>query len=378
MKDAAKRVVNTLGVSDYFAVIQFNTYANILGNDQYMIRATAKNKAKMINEIDGLRANGGTYFKNGFDLAFDTFDASFLVDRSSGCKQAILFLSDGELSDNASVLKTVIKAEREKYTVKGKDPPVLFTYSFGEGADDSVPKEIACENDGIWAKIGDGGDLASSMGAYYKYFAYGLGDKINENFVAWVEPYEFSSGVGLGTTASAPVYDRSVDPPVLAGVVGMDINFAALERVFGSSTSGSQSEVLERVVQRSLAYCPKLSVTSCQLESLREYGTGSNANSDASCSQCSSTIQPLKPPLCDYYPDQLWDNKLNKERTFQERTCCNVGADPRTIGSATWENVCVETEEFSTEELSPTSASPNLSLNAINSLLVGGVVAALV
>ena len=48
--------------------------------------------------------------------------------------------------------------------------------------------------DGIWAQIGDGEDLGESMGAYYKFFAYGLSQ--DEDFVAWVEPYEFATGVG--------------------------------------------------------------------------------------------------------------------------------------------------------------------------------------
>ena len=32
------------------------------------------------------------------------------------------------------------------------------------------------------------------MGAYYKYFAYGLSQ--DEDYVAWVEPYQFATGVG--------------------------------------------------------------------------------------------------------------------------------------------------------------------------------------
>jgi hypothetical protein len=339
MQEAAQRVINTLGVSDYFAVIEFNSEANIIGDDYLMLRATDENKLEMLNRINSLTAGGGTNFYNGFELAFRTIDESILRDRSSGCRRAILFLSDGELTDDASKLKLHISSEREKYITKGKEAPVLFTYSFGEGAANSpIPKEIACENGGIWAKIGDGGDLSKSMGAYYKYFAYGLGDKVNENFVAWVEPYEFSSGVGLGTTASAPVYDRSVVPPVLAGVVGMDINFAALQRAFGD-VGNSESVLIERLVKRSGAVCPKLNITKCQLESLRVYGSGDYANTDASCSQCSSPIQALKAPLCDYYPDQLWDNRLNKWRTFEERTCCSVGSDPRTKNSLTDEEI---------------------------------------
>jgi hypothetical protein len=333
MQQAAQRVINTLGVSDYFAVIEFNRNANLIGADNLMIRATDTNKKEMVNRINSLTPGGGTNFYSGFNLAFRTFDRSTSGGRSSECSRAILFLSDGALNDDAQKLKAHIKSQREKYTLRGESPPVLFTYSFGKGADVSVPKSIACENDGIWAKIGDGGDLAKSMGAYYKYFAYGLGDKINEDFVAWVEPYEFSSGVGLGTTASAPVYDRSVDPPVLAGVVGMDINFLALERAF-EYVSGSHNEVFDTLVQRSGAVCPKLKISPCQLESLRVYGSGDDTNTDANCNKCSSEIQPLKPPVCEFYPNELWDNMRNEGLTFEERTCCDVeGEDTCTVDS---------------------------------------------
>jgi hypothetical protein len=372
MQDAARRVINTLGVSDHFAVIEFNTDAMVLGNDPYMIRATKDNKDKMIKKIDSFEADGGTYYKNSFDLAFRTLEESIEVDRSSGCNRAILFLSDGELTDDAATLKKSIKAERAKYSDKGKEPPVLFTYSFGSGADMAVPKDIACENDGIWARIGDGGDLAKSMGAYYKYFAYGLGDNNNENFVAWVEPYVFSTGVGLGTTASAPVYDRSVDPPVLAGVVGMDINFLALERAFDDTSfiSSTKSKVIDLLVQRSGAVCPKLNITTCQLESLRVFGSGEdeNANDSASCNQCAeSETQPLKPPLCDNYPEKLWDNRLNQGLTFEQRTCCNVGQDPEAIKNLT-----------DAEILNGVCTEEKLAINSSLGMIIGVVVGALV
>ena len=236
MKDAAKRVINTLGVSDYFAVVEFNTNANQVGirSGTQMI-ANDKNKEEMVKQVDALRASGGTQYKKGFKSAFDIFNASVATDDTSSCHRAILFLSDGKLGDNSTSLLTYVKSERAKYSDIGQSPPIIFTYSFGSRADDSVPKSIACQNDGIWAKIADYGDLSKSMGAYYKYFAYGLGDKVNENFVSWVEPYVFATGGGLGTTASAPVYDRTVDPPVLAGVAGMDISLSALQQAFGTT-----------------------------------------------------------------------------------------------------------------------------------------------
>ncbi len=337
MKAAAKRVVNTLGVGDYFTVIQFSNNATVVGNDDLMQRATEDNKAKIVKKIESLTAAGGTKFGKGFQLAFDILNDSMQQDRSSGCHRAILFLTDGKSNDNnQDQLLINIQSERNKFNNRQQSPPVIFTYSFGTGADHVVPKDIACKTDGIWAKIDDRGDLAKSMGAYYKYFAYGLGEESNENFVAWVEPYRFSTGVGMGTTASAPVFDRTVDPPVLAGVVGMDISFAALQKAFGQ-IGDSQNEVIGSIIQLSGAACPKLKLTPCQLESLRKYGSSDIGNGDT-CGTCNS-IPPLKAPLCPSHASDLWNNKLNQGRTYEERTCCNVGSEPRIMGSMTNEEI---------------------------------------
>ena len=46
------------------------------------------------------------------------------------------------------------------------DRLVLFTYSFGSTADKTVPKDLACRFDRIWAFLVDDGELSKSMGAY--------------------------------------------------------------------------------------------------------------------------------------------------------------------------------------------------------------------
>jgi hypothetical protein len=231
MKEAANRVINTLGVSDYFSVIEFDSVARTVGNfgdGNILKRATDENKSSISSAIDNLEPAGGTDFYSGFDMAFKTFRDSKNAESTSGCNQAILFLTDGQMQDREDLLFELLSNEAGKYSNNGRKPPVLFTYSFGSGADNTVTKRIACEYDGVWSEVKDGGDLAQSMGAYYKYFANaGLSE---DDFVAWVAPYEYSTTGELGTTASAPVYDRSVDPPILAGVVGLDFSFVAMER----------------------------------------------------------------------------------------------------------------------------------------------------
>ena len=356
MKEAAKRVISTLGVSDFFSVVEFNSVAKHVGesssgdNTGLMQRANDANKSNILGQIDGLGAGGGTEFYTGFDLAFKTFKSSASAELSSGCHKAILFLTDGMIQDSKNTLMNLIAAELSEFDADSR--PALFTYSFGSGTDSVVPKEIASANDGIWASIRDGGDLSESMGAYYKYFAYGLSGDENKDFVAWVAPCAYSTTGELGTTASAPVYDRSVDPPVLAGVVGLDFSFAAMERALGKEGEQSKNAVLERIVERSIAACPKLELSPCQLQSLREFGSGDNKNSEALCSIATSCdTNPLKSPLCSgttvSYPNEIWNNDNNRGRSYEEKVCCTVGDEPREANKLTFEEVkdlvCTET-----------------------------------
>ena len=39
------------------------------------------------------------------------------------------------------------------------------------GADSTITKRVACENDGIFYSVADGADLSEVMSSYYSYFA---------------------------------------------------------------------------------------------------------------------------------------------------------------------------------------------------------------
>eukprot|EP00979_Chaetoceros_neogracilis_P012659 scaffold3412_cov167-Chaetoceros_neogracile.AAC.1 len=238
LKLAASRVISTLGIGDYFAVVSFSDDAIQLGTEDLLLsRATDDNKNAMLRYIDALEPGGSTIYYSGFDKAFDIFEKSNSVEVSTSCRQAILFVTDGAMSDPEQALYNKIDQERKKYTSNDKKPPVIFTYSFGDSAPEEVPQNLACRYDGVWSRISDEENLTDSMGGYYKYFSYGLGDIRNDDFVAWVSPYVYANGGSLGTTASAPVYDRSPEHPVLIGVVGFDFTLAAMERALGKEVS---------------------------------------------------------------------------------------------------------------------------------------------
>ena len=111
----------------------------------------------------------------------------------------------------------------------------------------------------------------------------------------------------------------------------------------GDEGETSKNAIIETIVERSVAVCPKIEFKdSCQLESLREYGTGSDGgNSEAKCNN-SCTTKPLESPLCNSsiaYPADIWNNELNADRTYEEKVCCSVGAEPRVAGTLTYDEI---------------------------------------
>eukprot|EP00979_Chaetoceros_neogracilis_P005874 scaffold1133_cov294-Chaetoceros_neogracile.AAC.19 len=352
LKLAASRVISTLGIGDYFAVVSFSDDATQLGTEDLLLsRATDDNKKAMLRYIDALEPGGGTVYSNGFDKAFDIFEKSNSVEVSTSCRQAILFVTDGAMGagETEQDLFKKIDQERKQYTLNDKKPPVIFTYSFGDSASEEVPQNLACRYDGVWSRISDEENLADSMGGYYKYFSYGLGDQRNDDFVAWVSPYLYANGGSLGTTASAPVYDRSSEHPILVGVVGFDFTLAAMERALGEEGRESRDIIIEDIVERSIAKCPIFNLTDCQMESLRMYGTDPTGFPAAICyDTCPSDIPSLESVYCtteDLSSVSLWNNVNVRNYSFEERACCNVG-ESRVAGTVTLsevrEQVCVE------------------------------------
>ena len=373
MKQAAKYVINTLSVSDYVSVVTFNSNAGSL-TKSLLKNVRAVERDALLQLIDQLTAGGGTNFYSGFKMAFDTIRQSVeTYELSAGCQRAILFLTDGENNEGlgANDLMTFIFNETQYYTKTGRRPPVIFTYSFGSGADETLPKRIACETNGVWSRISDGGNLAGAMTAYYKYFAFGLSDSQNSNFAAWVEPYTFARGVGLGTSVSAPVYDRSVNPPILAGVVALDMSLAAMQTALGVQGEAGINEVIQRLVDRSVAYCPKFNLTECQYQSLR-YEAYSN---ESLCSDQCSGITSLKVKLCNNnvtYPFYVLNNKNLQGKSYEERACCSVNSQAPQQGTSS--GVCIDDKnDNSTDTKDPTTNSTESTTNVIAIAVGAGV-----
>jgi len=333
-KAAAVAVLNSLSIADHFGVVLFSTGARTLSGEfsttegqPRMLLATEENIGRAIGAIKSVDLGGSTNFQAAFEKTFEMLDVSFREESSSRCHSAILFLTDGEMTypeqlDPQVVYDLVV----DRNAAHGA---TLFTYSLGSSADRTIPKRLACSTGGVWSAIPDGDDLASYMSAYYKLFAIGLGGPENRDFVAWVEPYLYESGEDYGTTVSAPVYDRTVSPPIWLGVVGIDFTVGAMTRVVGGSDA--YSVVLKRLVDKSVARCPLLDASDlpCLIESLRkETGTESACGSE----DCPVGLR-TEPETCggdEFYPMEFWANKdfkvsgFHAIKSYSERTCCNA------------------------------------------------------
>ena len=320
LKQAATRVIQTLTVSDRVAIVPFSSTAgHVIGDSSgRLLTATEDNKAYLVKAIDDLVADGGTNFYDAFEHAFDSLDQSVEAELNVPCNSVILFLTDGEMTEPKGMQETTVidlVSTRLNTTMQATGKPVmLFTYSISDNDSNvhTFPKQLACSTGelGVWSKIVNDDNLVESLNSYYRLFALGLAQDRNMDFVAWVEPYPFATGGVMGTTASAPVYDRTRTPYLFLGVVGIDFPLAALDKALGVESWNNQG-VLDRIVRASTAKCPSLNLTVCELESFRRQ---SSAGDDALCTAgfCSEdsfvVVESTKCPGISDYPDELWAN----------------------------------------------------------------------
>ena len=118
------------------------------------------------------------------------------------------------------------------------------------------------------------------MSSYYRYLAAGL----NRVDPIWTEPYKDKTGLGDVTTTAFPVYDRTLKPHFLLGVVGIDITMDQFYKFDNSK------KVLKKLVTQSIK-CTKTTFTECDLEALRVNKCGNSCSHvSTKPASCSSSI----------------------------------------------------------------------------------------
>eukprot|EP00929_Paragymnodinium_shiwhaense_P027102 TRINITY_DN15987_c0_g1_i5.p1 TRINITY_DN15987_c0_g1~~TRINITY_DN15987_c0_g1_i5.p1 ORF type:complete len:633 (-),score=127.58 TRINITY_DN15987_c0_g1_i5:265-2163(-) len=213
VQNAAKKVLLTLGAEDYANVVTFSSQAAAFDEENgiKLHRITATKKERMEKWLDIQSAVGGTNFRSGLEKAGRAF-LTALSGHSSSCTQILIFLTDGIDTEG-------FKASQLK-GIGGLEGVHVFTYSFGSNiGDQQVAKKMACQNQGIWHTVADGGDIATTMASYYQIFAASLDAKS----ARWVEYSDALTGTDL-VAACYSVYDRTSSVKLLNGVACMDLN----------------------------------------------------------------------------------------------------------------------------------------------------------
>ena len=326
LKKAAIRVVETLTVGDRVAIVPFATMPHVIGDpDGRMLAATKENQAFLVKAINDLNAEGDTNFYDALESAFNIMDKTIRAELHVACNSAILFLTDGLMTKPEGVTEQNVidlVSTRINATMSSIGKPILFfTYSISETDEvHAFPKNLACSTDlGVWSKIVDPTKIIQSLTSYYRLFSLGLGNS-KDDFAAWVEPYLFASGGVIGTTVSAPVYDRSRTPPLFVGVVGMDFPLSAAYKALG--VEAGDPAVLERIVLASTAKCPKLNLTLCELESYRNQSSVGN-ESLCFAGTCNADdfvqVESMKCASVSDYPSNLWANTFLKGKSYAVR-----------------------------------------------------------
>eukprot|EP01083_Nonionella_stella_P276342 938905_1 len=225
-KSAVISVLNTLTSDSLVNIVAFSSGITMSCFEDNFVRATDKNVQLLLDFVNGLHAGGGTDFVAGFEKVFDLFDEK-QSRYGANCHSSILFLTDGISEDPTSIINqrnTDINA-------------VIFSYTLGDGADTTIPEQVAELTNGVYTHIADGDlNLVSIMSSYYLYYAHK--DPASEPELIFTAPYlDFDTSVVMITMA-LPVY---INDTYFVGVVGADIPLDIFSQAVGDVTIGRKS-----------------------------------------------------------------------------------------------------------------------------------------
>ena len=325
-RDAAISVLNTLTNSDYVAVVLFNSDAvQLLLAGQTrgtLLQATNENIVRLSERVATIQPSGNTNFDAAFTETFNIIDDA--TELTSNCQTAILFLTDGIPTSGltgVTQLQEHVRALNRR--ADGTLKATLFTFTLGNNVQGTLPLIFACDNQGMYTRIDDGGNLREQMNQYYEYYATLRQEEPGR--VAWIEPYTDVSGAGLLVTASRAVYDGTSTPPRLVGVVAVDILTTEL-REAGLREFVDFAEVIRSLEHRNT--CPHFfpsKLTESELNRFRVTHGGEACSSSIS-DELESTACHLNGTVhlsyC-FYQDRRYNNNVE---VYRSQACCTVAA----------------------------------------------------
>ncbi|GMH39187.1 hypothetical protein BSKO_07085 [Bryopsis sp. KO-2023] len=288
-KKALLSLLDTFTFVDYVNIVTFSDDAEALTTGTPLLAATPENLKTMKDGLQRVKLLGGTDFNQGFRKAFDLLkDASKeTAERtSSGCTKVIIFLTDGEdcslptypgsscsVSNKDGPEKVLSNIEDRQVDLEAKSGSraLIFTFSMGRDADDSVPKQIACANDGAWSFFEDDEDPLLKLNSYYTFLAAAR----YPGRSTWITPFDDAFGLGRLTSVAKPVYSpkgRNGTTGALIAVVGHDVKLKELE------LANIPSDVIVEELASLSRGCDELKLGGCQLQAQRDHSVD-----DATC-----------------------------------------------------------------------------------------------
>ncbi|XP_070557409.1 voltage-dependent calcium channel subunit alpha-2/delta-2-like [Ptychodera flava] len=239
IKTSATSLIDTLGENDFVNVVAFNSDAWFVSCFETFVQASERNKNVLKESIRELTDKGIANYHAGFTFAFEEFAAFVetesynLKNQGASCNKVIMLLTDGGQEDAASVFK--------KYNVV-PDPTRVFTYVVGPQvtSTDGV-KSMACENQGYFTRIPAVGAIRLNTLNYVKVLSRPMALNRAEDY-QWSNIYLDAMGLGMMTTVTLPVYNRSSDDnQQMLGVTGTDVTIADMERLIPHYKHASDS-----------------------------------------------------------------------------------------------------------------------------------------
>ncbi|XP_064472962.1 voltage-dependent calcium channel subunit alpha-2/delta-1-like isoform X2 [Ornithodoros turicata] len=224
MKLSVKSLLDTFEENDFINVAWFTSQVRWISCFDTLVQANRRNKRILARSVDLVTDGGTASLSHALEFAFNKLD-EFRNNRTSyagaECIQMIMIFTDGGTEDPSALVKK-LNADKQVR---------IFTYVVGPHP---IPyatlKALACNNRGYFSAITSFGSSRYKVQEYIKVLSRPMVLSGEKQF-AWTNFYKDSGGLGLLTTATLPVYNktRGSKDQSIVGVMGIDVSLQELK-----------------------------------------------------------------------------------------------------------------------------------------------------
>ncbi|KAH9510174.1 Voltage-dependent calcium channel subunit alpha-2/delta-2 [Bulinus truncatus] len=230
MRNAVKSILDTLGENDFVNIIEFAENVEFVSkcfNHTAFVQANFRNKKLLEKDVDNITASGQADFSKAIQFAFQKFEefnntTNETLQIGANCNKVIMLLTDGGTDNAESVFR--------QYNWPDK-PVRVFTYAVGPTPNPvHAIRWMACANRGYFSQIPAMGAIRAKVQEYIPVLSRPQVIQNKKSF-EWGNIYEDYMGLGMMTTVTLPVYNRSEGSSnqTILGVMGIDVTTSKLE-----------------------------------------------------------------------------------------------------------------------------------------------------